>query len=165
MAIGNGMALADLDNDGDLDVVVNCMNAEALLYRNDSTAPRVAVRLKGAGGNTQGIAARITVNGGPVAQSQVMIAGGRYVSGDQAERVFAAGAAKSLSVVVDWPSGAHSEITNISPNSRCTIPEPPLSEARQKKPLLTENPVFVNDSRALNHFHSEADFDDFARQP
>src|SRR5437773_2053703 len=109
-SIANGMALADLDNDGDLDVVINCMNSEALLYRNEANAPRVAVRLKGNGANTQGIGARVTVNGGPVTQSQVIMAGGRYVSSDQAERVFAAGAASNLSLEVDWPSGARSEI-------------------------------------------------------
>ena len=41
------MVLADLDNDGDLDVVVNCLNAPPLLYRNDTDRPRLAVRLKG----------------------------------------------------------------------------------------------------------------------
>ncbi|HIB71294.1 MAG TPA: VCBS repeat-containing protein, partial [Candidatus Marinimicrobia bacterium] len=45
--ISHGMALADFDNDGDLDVVVNRLESEAGVYRNDSSAPRIAVRLRG----------------------------------------------------------------------------------------------------------------------
>src|SRR5204863_2844228 len=86
-----GMALGDLDNDGDLDVVVNNLNQTASLYRNDSIAPRVAVRLKGKAPNSQGIGAKIALRGGPVPQSQTILCGGRYLSGDDPMRVFAAG--------------------------------------------------------------------------
>ncbi|HTD85334.1 MAG TPA: VCBS repeat-containing protein, partial [Candidatus Binatia bacterium] len=72
--ISNGMALADLDNDGALDVIVNCLNAPPLVYRNLSGAPRVAIRLKGLSPNTQGIGSLVIVHGGAVPmQSQEII--------------------------------------------------------------------------------------------
>src|SRR6185369_14168328 len=64
--VSQGVALADLDNDGDQDVIVNNMNNVAGIYRNESDAPRLAVRLRGQGFNTRGIGARISVTGGAV---------------------------------------------------------------------------------------------------
>ena len=46
--VSHGISLCDLDNDGDQDVVVSCLNANILVYRNNATAPRVSVALRGA---------------------------------------------------------------------------------------------------------------------
>src|SRR5437667_3271956 len=112
------MALADLDNDGDLDVIMNSLNDAARIYRNESSAPRVAVRLKGAPPNTRGIGARILVRGGAVPlQSQEMMCGGRYLSGDDNMRVFAAGSiTNQMRIEVLWRSGKNSVLTNVAAN-------------------------------------------------
>lgn len=158
------MAFADLDNDGDLDVVVNCLNAPARIYRNETPSPRLAVRLKGAGGNTRGIGAKITVIGGPVTQSQEMIAGGRYLSSDDPMRVFAAGDSRRLEIEVLWRSGKRSRIRDARPNCVYEIDEA-FAEAPIDSAPKEPSPLFEDASSRLNHVHEDAPFNDFSRQP
>jgi len=161
--VSHGISLCDLDNDGDQDVVVNCLNEPPLLYRNNATAPRVSVALRGARGNTRGIGARIIVRGGPYVQSQEMIAGGRYLAGDEPLRSFAAGQAQSLTIEVAWPGGRRTVVTGAKPNhayeihEKNTQPKPP--------PLAKPSPMFIDASDRLEHMHSERPSDDFLRQP
>src|SRR5204863_2324347 len=90
----HAIALADLDGDGDLDLIVNNLGGAAGVYRNESSASRVAVRLKGLPPNTQGIGAKVKLLGATVPrQSQEVVSGGRYMAGSDPELVFAAGQA------------------------------------------------------------------------
>ena len=164
--VSHGIALTDLDNDGDLDVAVSCLWTPPLLYRNESSAPRLAVRLRGRPGNTQGIGAKITVRGGAVpVQSQEMQCGSRYLSSDQPTRVFAAGSSSNrLEIEVRWRSGLVSLLRKVEANcvyeidENSALPAPPSSPAA---PAL----LFQDVSDRLAHRHDELPFDEIARQP
>jgi hypothetical protein len=166
IGVSQGVALADLDNDGDLDVIVNNMNEGAGMYRNESCAPRVAVRLRGLAPNTRGIGARIRVSGGAVPeQSQEMQSGGRYLSADDPERVFAAGPASNrVTVDVIWRSGRESRIDGVEVNTVVEVDEAKAG-TRGAGAAGGAGPLFEDVSRLLAHTHHEEEFDDFARQP
>ena len=163
--VHHGLAMADFDGDGDLDFVVNNLGTAAGVYRNESSAPRVAVRLRGLPPNTQGIGARIHVSGGPVSQSQEMISGGRYLSGDDPMRVFAAGnVTNDLSIEVTWRNGKRTIVRGAKANRIYELEEA-TSQPGSQIPTKSPRPLFEDVSSLLKHTHVDQPFDDFTRQP
>jgi len=165
--ISTAMALADLDSDGDMDVVVNCINSQALIYRNDSTAPRVAVRMKGSGANPFGIGAQVRLLGGAVPlQSQEILSGGRYLSSDEPMRFFAAGSSTNrMSLEVRWRNGRQSRVEDVQANRIYEIDQG-KAVAHSKEPKPAPSARWFNDiSDQLSHTNREDFFNDYVRQP
>src|SRR6185503_16225102 len=115
---------------------------------------------KGRPPNRAGIGARIKVRGGPVEQMQEMICGGRYLSGDQAQRTFAAGSATAkLDIEVVWRNGQRS-VVPAEPNYLYEIDETEAGlMGPPKKPVLS--PLFEEVKSTT--VHAEAPFDDLLR--
>jgi enediyne biosynthesis protein E4 len=105
---GRGAAFADLDNDGDTDIVVNNMHDRPDLYRLDSGTSRhwVAVKLAGVRSNRSAIGARVRVTAGGAVQVREVRGGGSYYSQNDLRLQFGLGDASTIErIEVRWPNG------------------------------------------------------------
>ena len=164
VGVSHGLATADFDNDGDIDVVMNNLNAPASLLRNRTTHARLAVRLVGENPNMQAIGARIFVDGFGATQQSEVTAGGQYLSGSSGERCFACEPDSKLQIRVVWASGKEIIVNDAKPNRIYRIRE----SASDKTPSTNDKsvqPLFEDASQRINHTHIESPFDDFAKQP
>ena len=169
-SITHGMALGDLDGDGDLDVVTNRLNASPGLFRNDAGAGRIAVRLRGRGPNTQSVGSKIEVLAPNLApQEKEVTVGGIYLSSSDPLYTFATGAADTVTVRVRWRYGATTTLPGVHANREYEIVEPVGDSSTSAGAVThvsdTVPALFKDVSTLLNHSHFETPYDDFARQP
>ncbi len=165
--ISHGLAAGDLDRDGDLDVVVTRLGAPPVLYRNETAAPRILVRLRAAGPNTRGIGARIRLEGsGGPAQVREITAGGAYLSSSEPVASFAAAVNGEMVITVDWPDGRRTRLEGVVANREYVIDAATAEPAPPDPAAAPEAGThFVDISDRLGHRHVESPFDDRLRQP
>jgi len=117
----NGCAYADLDNDGDLDLITNNLNEPARVYlnqeRDTQSTPYLAVKLVGTSLNPFGIGATVTVAVDGKAQRQEKYPTRGYESCSHGDLLFGLGNdPKQISITVRWPDGRGQTVSNVKPN-------------------------------------------------
>ncbi|MFN0122388.1 MAG: CRTAC1 family protein [Blastocatellia bacterium] len=121
-----GLAVADIDNDGDVDVLIINNGDAPVLLRNDGGNKNnwLGLQLIGKQSNPMGIGAVITWTAGGVRRSRQKTSGGSYLaSHDPREILGLAAAAKADSVEIKWPSGKVDKLTNLPVNQYVRVVE------------------------------------------
>ena len=166
----NGAAYGDLDGDGALDLVVNNVNDEAFVYRNNvrvlSDNRYLQLRLEGEGRNRFGVGAKVTLRSGDRLFFQELMPSRGFQSSVDYLLTFGIGRLASVdSVSVEWPDGRVSTLRTVAADQRLTVRQ---SEAQRAKPPVPAPvaPVFTNvtGKPALPFVHRENAFVDFDRE-
>lgn len=161
----NGAVAADLDNDGDLDLVINSLNDDAAIMQNNSEASHyLRIKLDGDSPNNFGVGAKVIIK-----------AGGRSTYLEQqpvrgwqssTEPVLHAGLGDNASVdsvIVIWPNHKFQTLTNVATNSTISVKQKDATETwnfdkTDVKPLL-------KNIKSNDFTHRENDFNPFEREP
>jgi enediyne biosynthesis protein E4 len=125
-AVGRTLAVADIDNDGALDLLVTNNGGSAELLRNDGGSGNNAVLLKlvGAKSNRGAIGARVRLTAGATTQTREIKAGSSYLGESDLRVHFGVARAADISrIEIRWPSGATELIQNTPANGILTITE------------------------------------------
>ncbi len=159
----NGSAYADLDNDGDLDLVVNNINQPAFIFQNEATSNYLQLKLEGNAPNTLGIGAKIEVtqNGKTQVLEQYIARG--YLS--SVSPILQLGLGKETAaelVTVTWPNGKQQTIKNTKANQRLTVKESEATD--QKQTSNAPNPIFKEIQSPIVYENPKVLYRDFDRQ-
>jgi hypothetical protein len=132
--IGRGTAFADLDNDGDLDVVVACLDSKPLVLRSDGAPGHwLMFRTVGRRSNRDGIGARVTVRAGTLSQVwEVRRTAGIYSASDPRAHFGLGEATRAGLVRVEWPSGKVDEFKDVPADRHYRVDE---TEGLSPEPL------------------------------
>jgi len=163
----NGAAYADLDKDGDLDLVVNNINEPAFIYENTSNTVNnnnyLQVSLKGSQQNTHGIGATVQLLYKGQQQFQQSFPARGYLSSVTSTLNFGLGDVSTVdSLVITWASGKKEILTNIAANQQVVLEEKNASPL----PLKTQpyKTIFKSVSSPIAFKQAKQFFRDFDRQ-
>ena len=124
--VGRGLAFADFDRDGNLDLLMTTNNGPAYLYRNDAKRKRNPIRfhLRGTKSNRDAIGATVRIFYQGQSQSRVVRGGSSYLSQSELPVTFGLGAEQQIErVVIHWPAGTTEEHKNLNAGKAYEVTE------------------------------------------
>ena len=166
----NGAAYADLDNDGDLDLIVNNQNDEASVYKNFireqyTDVNYISIKLKGVGKNTAAFGSKVyTYSGGQVQYTEVMPVRGYQSSVSPILHIGLGRVTAVDSIRIQWLDGSVTVLSYIKPNQRLEIDQA-ASVLPKYRAAFSNEAVFVKTKSPLLYKHVEYGLNDFKRQP
>jgi len=171
ISFSNGGVSADLDNDGDLDMVINNINDEASVYENTTLNSKpenvhyLSVQLKGDSLNLNGLGAWVELYyaGQQQAYEQTPYRG--YLSTMPLNPHFGLGTVTSIdSLIVKWPDGTRQLMKNVASDQTVKIDKKNAKEKYNwQLPVLAQSTLFkeVTKSVGIQYVHSQTDYIDF----
>ncbi|MGO4911011.1 VCBS repeat-containing protein [Leeuwenhoekiella sp. W20_SRS_FM14] len=165
-SLSNGAAYADLDNDGDLDLVVNNINAEAFIYENEiSNGNYLRVSLTGDSLNTFAFGSEISLfQDGKIQKVKQSVTRGYQSSVDPILH-FGLTSQKIDSLIISWPTGKMGILKNVKANQLLKLSENDLAEYIPKAKSKPEQfMVEISKKSSVNYLHTDPFYNDFNRQ-
>ena len=124
--VGRGLAVADFDRDGDLDLLLTTNNGPAYLYRNDQLAGNRSIRLRlvGTKSNRDAIGASVRLYSNGQVQSRLVRSGSSYLSQSELPLTFGVGKQDRIEkITIDWPSGKTEEYPKLKSGNSYQLTE------------------------------------------
>jgi len=163
----NGAAYADLDNDGDLDLVVNNLDHEALVYQNNihEKPNYLKVQLKGIAKNSFAIGSEIQIITAKGEQVGQVNSNHGFLSSSEPILHFGLGKEKVVDeLTVLWPNGKETKLSKIEANQRLVIDQASSKQISLNK--VSKNKLFkdITTQSGLDHKHQESGYFDYVNE-
>jgi hypothetical protein len=166
----NGAVYADLDNDGDLDLVTNNINKPAFVYQNKSAEKSshhyLQLELKGAGANTAGIGAKLSLYAQGKQQYLEQMPNRGFQSSVSPILHFGLGEVTSVdSLHIVWQSGREQWISEVPANQLLVLEEKNAGKNPSAPKAVPVRPAFEEVKSPIRFTHEKSRINDFKRQP